>query len=187
MKSEKNIFSRYEKEDNRYIIQISTNTYRDLFNKYDRTSSLIKRDLNDDLANYLFDAASDLYGRDFYICLNIHDEKRTEELEEMVNRGVDSYFEHEIHKIIKRRSQVAMKIAIHFLLAIACLFISYILNQVIALDSFLYMLFVESSVIAAWVLMWPILSDFMYDLFDIRRTLGIYKKIVDADLKFHYV
>ena len=69
MKSKRKILERYEKSDNRYVIQISSNTFRDLFNKYDQTSSFVKRDLNYDLADYLFESASDLEGREFYVCL----------------------------------------------------------------------------------------------------------------------
>jgi hypothetical protein len=187
MKSERKIFERYEKENNRYIIQISTNTLRDLFNKYDRTSSFIKRDLNQDLAEYLFESASDLDGREFYVCLNLHSEKQADELEENVNRGIDSYFEYEINKIEKKREQILIKIILHVLLAIVCFFLSYMLNKFIKVDSFLYVLFVESIVIAAWVLMWPVFSDFIYELFAIRHTIKIYKKIIDADLKFNYI
>ena len=106
MKSEKRILKRYERENGRYIIRISTNTFRDLFNKYDRASSFHKRDLNRDLAEYLFESASDLYRRDYFVCLNLHAEKKSAELEEKVNKGIDSYFEYEGNKIDKKRKQV---------------------------------------------------------------------------------
>ena len=187
MKSERKILERYEKENNQYIIQISTNAFRDLFNKYDRTSSFIKRDLDYDLAEYLFESASDLDGREFYICLNLYAEQQSDVLEEKVNKGIDSYFEYEAHKIEKRRRQVVKKIILHILLAVICIFISYTLDKVLTTDSFLYVLFVESIVIAAWVLMWPVFSDFIYELLDIKQTIKIYRKLVNAELKFNYL
>ena len=187
MKSKRKILERYEKLDDRYVIQISSDTFRDLFNKYDRTSSFVKRDLNYDLADYLFESASDLDGRDFYVCLNLHAEKQSDKLEEKVNRGIDSYFEYESHKIERKKKSIVVKIILHSALSIFCFFISYMLNKLINVDSFLYMLFVESIVVAAWVLMWPVFSDFVYDLVKIRKTKSIYKNIIDAELKFNYI
>ncbi|TFH01336.1 MAG: hypothetical protein E4H13_05205 [Calditrichales bacterium] len=187
MNSEKKILERYEKENNRYIIQISSNTFRDLFNKYDRVSSFIKRDLNSDFAEYLYESATDLYGRDFYVCLNLHTEEQSDELEDKVNKGIDNYFEYERNIVDTKRKQVVKKIIIHVLLAIVCFFISFTFNKIIIIDSFLHMLFVESLVIAAWVLMWPVFSDFFYELFKIRQTKNIYNKIIDAELKFNYI
>ena len=187
MKSGKDILARYEKDNDRYALQISANTFRDLFNKYDRVSSFIKRDLNYNLAEYLFESATDLYGRDFYICLNLHTEEQSDELEKIVNEGIDSYFEYEKNKIDKKKKQIAKRMVIHFVLAIVCLFISYTSNNIITADSFLYKLLVDSLVIAAWVLMWPVFSDFFYELYEIRHTKIIYTNIIDAELKFKYI
>lgn len=187
MHSERKILERYEKENNQYIIQISTNAFKDLFNKLDRTSSFIKRDLDYDLAEYLFESASDLERREFYICLNLYAEQQSDVLEEKVNKGIDSYFEYETHKIEKQRRQVIKKIILHIILAVVCFFISYTLNQVLTIDSFLYVLFVESIVIAAWVLLWPVFSDFIYELLKIKQTIKIYRKLINAELKFNYL
>jgi len=187
MKSEKKILKRYEKVDGRYIIQISTNHFRDLFNKFDRASSFIRRDLDYDLADYLFESASDLQNRPFYIRLNLHAEKQSEELEKKVNQGIDSYFEYESNKIKKRKRSIIQRIFVHIVLAILCIFISYTLNRVINTESFLYVVFVESIVIAAWVLMWPVFSDFIYELVEFRRNIKIYKKLVEAEIKFNYL
>lgn len=187
MKSEKKILERYEKENNQYAIQISTNAFRELFDKYDRTSSFIKRDLDNDLAEYLFDSASDLERREFYVCLNLYAEQQSDALEEKVNKGIDSYFEYEAHKIEKKRRKVVRKIILHITLAVICFFLSYTLNKALTTDSFLYVLFVESIAIAVWVLLWPVFSDFIYELLEIKQTLRTYRKLINAKLKFNYL
>ena len=187
MKSKRKILERYEKSDNKYVIQISSNTFRDLFNKYDQTSSFVKRDLNYDLADYLFESASDLEGREFYVCLNLHAEKRSDQLEEIVNKGIDSYFEYESHKIQRKIKHIVIKIILHTALSMLCFSISFMLNRFINADSFLYVLFVESIVVAAWVLMWPVFSDFVYELVEIRKTRKIYRNIIEAELRFNYI
>jgi hypothetical protein len=187
MRFVKKILKRYEKDDYRYVIKISTDYFRDLFNKFDRTSSFIKRDLDYDLADYLFDSASDLEGREFYIKINLHSENKSEELENKVNQGIDSYFDFELQKTQKRKRTVIKKIFVHIILAVICFFISYISNKIINIDTFLYVLFVRSIVIAAWVLMWPVFSDFIYELLEIIKIIKIYKKLIDAEIKFTYL
>ena len=161
MKTGKKILERYEKDKNRYIIQISTNGFRDLFDKFDKTSSFIKRDLDHELAEYLFDSASELEGRPFYVKFNFTSEGVSEELENKVNKGIDSYFEYEMHKSEKDKRTILKKISVHFVLAVLCIFISFTLDNIINTESFWHVLFVESIVIAAWVLMWPVFSDFI--------------------------
>lgn len=187
MKSEKKIFERYEKDANQYVIQISTNNFRDLFHKFDKTSSFIKRDLDLDFAEYLFDSATDLKGRSFYISLSLQSEKKSVEFEDKVNKGIDSYFEYESNKIVKQKKKVVKRIFLHIILAISCFFISYSLSNIIDTESFLHVLFVESIIIAAWVLMWPVFSDFIYELLEAQETIKTYKKLIDADLKFSYL
>lgn len=187
MKSDRNILDRYEKEDGKYIIQISTNNFRDLFNKFDRTSSFIIRDLDYDFAEYLYESVSDLVKRDFCICLNLYQEKQSIELESKVNKGIDNYFEYEIHKNEIKKQSVVRNIFVHVFLSLICFFLSYTLSKIINVDSLMYVLFVESIVIAAWVLMWPVFSDFIYELHENKKTTEIYKRLIDADLKFNYL
>lgn len=186
MKSEKKILERYEKNNNKYVIRISTNNFRDLFNKFDSTSSFIKRDLDYDFADYLFESATDLKGRNFYISLYLQSEKKSVELENKVNKGIDSYFEYESHKVEKKKKQVIKKIFLHIILAVLCFFISYTLNSIINTETFLHVLFVESIIIAAWVLMWPVFSDFIYELMEAQEIIKNYKKLIDADIEFTY-
>lgn len=187
MKSERKILERYEKENGRYIIQISTNNFRDLFNKFDRTSSFIKRDLDYDFAEYLYESASELIKRDFFICLNLQNEKQSKELEQKVNSGIDNYFEYETQRIENKKKGVVRKIIVHVILALICFFFSYILNKVIDSDTLLYVLFVESIIIAALVLMWPVFSDYIYELLNINQSKVIYRRLIDAELKFKYL
>lgn len=187
MKKRKSVLERYEKEGSLYVIQISTDYFRDLFNEFDRTASFIKRDLNYDFAEYLVDSAEDLDGRDFILSLNLHSESKSIELEDKVNKGIDNYFEYETNIMEKKKTQIRKRILLHIFLAVLCFFVSYSLNKIISADSFLHMLFVESTLLAAWVLMWPVFSEFIYNLLSIRKKTDIYKKLIDAELKFTYL
>lgn len=183
----KKFFDRYEWDGKEYVISISTNHFRDLFNKFDRTSSFIKRDLDYDFAEYLYESAIDLAGKPFYIRLDLHQEKRSDNLEKKVYQGIDSYFEYEVQKIDRQMGRVIWKIIIHSVIAIGCFFISYILNKYIKTSAFYYILFVESIVIAAWVFMWPVFSDFIYKLLNTRKTRKIYNLLIDAPIVFNYI
>lgn len=187
MKTKKGVLERYENEDSVYIIQISTNNFRDLFNEFDRTASFIKRDLNYDFAEYLIDSAEDLDGCDFILSLHLHSENKSIELENKVNKGIDNYFEYETHIIEKKKTQIQKRVFLHILLATICFFVSFSLNKIINTDSFLHMLFVESTLIAAWVLMWPVFSDFIYKLLSFKKKIKLYKKLINAELKFTYL
>lgn len=187
MKTKQSILERYEKHGNTYLIQVSTNNFKSLFNEFDRTASFIKRDLNYDFAEYLFESAEDLVCHNFKICLNLHSENKSMELEDKVNKGIDNYFEYEINLITKEKIKVKKRIFIHILIATICFFISFTLNKIINSESFFHMLFVESTLIAAWVLMWPVFSEFIYNLNGIKKKIDVYNKIISAKIEFRYM
>lgn len=183
----KKIAEYYERDGETFVIRISTNHFRDLFHKFDRSSSFVKRELDYDFADYLYESALDLDKYSFYIRIDLHAEKKSEELENKVYKGIDNYFEYEMHRVAKRMREIIRKIVIHLLLAISCIFISYYLNQHIREQAFYYILFVESIVIAAWVFMWPLFSDFFYELVDDWKTMQVYKTLIDSQIMFNYI
>ncbi len=183
----KKVLERYEKSDDRYIISIWTRNIRDLFISFDRSSSFAKRDLDYDFADYLYESASDLDGKPFFIRLDIHQDIHNSDMEEKVYKAIDNYFEYEINRIEKRRRKIVKKMFIHTILALLCISLSYVLTRYIKAESFLYTLFVESIVIAAWVFMWPVFSDFIYELTEEGNAKKIYRQIADAEIKFNYI
>lgn len=185
--NEKKVLERYEKDGKKYVISVSTNRFKDLFEDFDRSSSFLKRDLDYDFAEYLYESAEDLENREFYIRLVFHKEMESPDKEKKINQGIDNYFKYENHKLEKLNRNIAKKIVIHFLLAFLCLFTSFFFSQYLQNRSFTSVLFGESLMIASWVFMWPIFSDFIYELLANRRVEKIHQKLIDAKICFRYL
>jgi len=184
--SHRKVLDRYEKIDDQYVISVWTRKIKDLFTSFDRSSSFSKRDLDYEFAEYLYESASELERKNFIIRLDIHEDQYCQELEDKVYKAIDNYFEYEINLMKKRRRKIFSKLAIHMILSIACISISYILTKYIKSDSYLHTLFVESIIIAAWVFMWPVFSDFIYELIGEGHNKKIYQRLIDAEIRFNY-
>ncbi len=184
--SHRKVLERYEKKDDKYVVSIWIRKMRDLFRSFDRSSSFIKRDLDYEFAEYLYESATELDGKPFFIRLDIHEDQYVEEMETKVYSAIDNYFEYEINLLKKRRRRILSKVAIHMILALSCISLSYTLTKYIKSDSYLHTLFVESIIIAAWVFMWPVFSDFIYELIHEGHSKKIYQRIIDADITFNY-
>jgi hypothetical protein len=182
------IINRYKKNRKGIVVlDITIQSYKNLFNKYDLNSSFIKRDLNQDLADYLIESVEDIGSNEFKIQINLP--KKEEKLidETKIERSINGYYSYLIGISKKSIFKIAKRILIHMFIAIILLFTYLILGQKMHNNpSLIESAFIESLAIAMWVLMWPIFSDFIYEILDEQKLIKIYKKIRFAKIEFNY-
>jgi hypothetical protein len=66
--SRKQILSRYARtEDGKVIIEVGTARIQDLYHDFDKTTPYLRKDLDEQLVDYLSDAAREIGGDDFVI------------------------------------------------------------------------------------------------------------------------
>lgn len=88
----KHILNRYDKtSNNELIIKISTNKFENLFNNFDSHSSFLKKDLNQELVDYIIESASEISEERFIIRFYFDEEINKENFSKL-EESFDIYF-----------------------------------------------------------------------------------------------
>ena len=157
----RNVLSRYEKdEQGNIILDVNARRVEDLYNDFDKSAPYIRRDLDQDLADYLVECARELGRVQFTIRFALADSP-DEERSLRIRRSLNTYFlylaETEIQKILKmfRRSSIL------FAIGLGILFAAVSLNRMLGPEwSVTANVFAEGLTIAAWVSLWEALAIF---------------------------
>lgn len=179
------ILSRYEcDEDGNLIIDVSAARVEDLYNNFDRDAPYIRRDLDQNFADYLTECARELGASPYIIRLtlvHLPDELKSSR----IRRSLYSYFNYlsevEAGKILHmfRRS------AILFGIGLSILFVSVWFNELIGSErSVTANVFAEGLTIAAWVSLWEALAIFLIEWFPHRRSVSLYRRLAATALVF---
>ncbi|MDX1804284.1 MAG: hypothetical protein R3292_09385 [Alcanivorax sp.] len=182
----RDILSRYERDaDGRVIIDVSANRVEDLYNNFDKSAPYIRRDLDQDLADYLIACARELEGEpviiQFTLACQLDPQQRSR-----IQGSLNSYFgylaelEHESILKMFRRS------AIFFVIGLVILFASVSLNQFLGHQrSVTANVFAEGLTVAAWVSLWEALAVFLVEWFPRRRNVALYRRLAGSQTVFH--
>jgi hypothetical protein len=179
------VLSRYEGDgEGNIIVDVAASRVEDLYNDFDKSAPYIKRDLDEDLADYLIGCARELGRAPFTIRFTLEnppDEPRSSR----VRRSLNTYFlylaEAEIQKILQMFRRSAMLFAI----GLAILFASLSLNRLLGPDrSVTANVFAEGLTIAAWVSLWEALAIFLVEWFPHRKNVVLFRRMAQTRLVF---
>ncbi|TDT51336.1 hypothetical protein [Fonticella tunisiensis] len=172
-------------ETGNYIIEISLDTYSDIFNDWDH-STIMKRDLNPDLSEFLNGCSADIplrYGVD--IVFYISNQARNREVEEKITQKLKNYYSFYLrsHKrLLKdyyKRTVVYAGASFSFLAA--SIFLENILPESIFFETLL-----EGLDIGGWVFLWEAISFFFFRRKKILNTIRGYERFVNSSVYFRY-
>ncbi len=183
------VLERYDKTDKgEYIISIKADSYKALFNEFDFSSSFWKRDLREAFVNYLIDCADEIgLKNSFILTIILPESEATPAVEQKFNSALKHYFYYLIHLSRKGIKKIITKISFNFIISIALLIVAFFTNQSEGnKNSMLYSIFNEGLYIAIWVLMWPVFSDFLFDLKEELGNIRIYKRISGVTISHKY-
>jgi hypothetical protein len=182
---EKDILERYARNsDGGVIIDIAANRIEDLYSDYDKSAPYLKKDLEQDLVDYLVDSVREVGRERFVIQFSI---AGTVGLEPMsrVKMSIQKYFFYlkELERReLKRMSRTSL---ILFIVGIAILTLSVWVNRVFEADeTVLRAVFAEGLTVAAWVSLWESLATFLINWAPHRRKIRLYERIADATVLF---
>jgi len=184
-----NVLERYDRTDSgEYIVSVKADSYKALFNEYDFSSSYWKRDLREDFVTYLIDCVEEIgLKNDFIMNIILPLDEKTDTIEQKFNSALKNYFYYLIHLSRKRIRKILTKISFNFFISIALLVVAFFTNQMEGdKSSMLYSIFSEGLYIAIWVLMWPVFSDFLFDLKEELGNIKIYKRISGVTIFHEY-
>ena len=179
------ILERYpQMPDGCYVIDINAGCISDLYNDFDRIAPYVRKELDQDLVDYITDSARDLGKVEYLIRFRLQ-EQASEDLQARIIKSINSYFLY-LRSIELSELGRMMKTSLGFLLiGIFILFLSVWVNGSITDDSsVIQKVFAEGLTVAAWVAMWESLATFLFNWTPISRKVRLYKRIASTPVQF---
>jgi len=182
---QKTILERYPQlSDGRYVIDINSGKPGDLYNDFDKFAPYVRKELDQDLVDYITDSARELAKVNYLIQFRLL-EPADDELQARIAKSINSYFLYlrsfEIDELWR-----TMRISLVFLVVgIGLLFLSVWVNSAITpTSSVVSKVFAEGLTVAAWVAMWEALATFLVNWAPISRKIALYKRIANTPVLF---
>ncbi len=185
MSSKHSVQSRYERDMHGMLcLDVATDKAEDLYNNFDRNAPYIRRDLNQDLVDYLTDCAEELLPQIFAIRFTFN-QHHDEDTFERIRRSVATYFQYLAGKERMQMHKMFTRSTMFVLIGTAILVCSVLLSRWIGLErGVIANVFAEGVNIAAWVALWEALAVFLVDWYPRRKQMRIYLTLAQAPLLF---
>ena len=180
----RDVLDRYEQAaSGGYIIDVAAVNVEALYDDFDRSAPYVRRDLNQDLVDFLIDSARDLAGVRFCICFTL-DEPPAHDKLLRVERSVNRFFRYLAE--IERTTVRAMIRKSLVLLAIGAgiLSLAVWVNLLVEPRSVPGRVLAEGLTVAAWVSLWEALAIFLIEWFPRRRDIVLYQRLAATELRF---
>jgi len=181
----KDILDRYSRTpDGRIIIDISAGNIADLYSYFDRSSPYHKKELDQELVDYLIESVREIGNEDFVIQF-MFSEPLEAGLKERLQNSVSNYFIY--LKELEFRELAGMRRTSLTLLAVGISIISFSVwfNRRISVESsVLISVFAEGLTVAAWISLWEALATFIVNWMPHRRQIRLYERVAVADIFF---
>lgn len=171
-------------EDGSIIIDIDVKKVDFLFNNFDKNAPYIKRDLDQDLVEYLMDSVQEIGKEPFIIYFRIS-ERINKSLESRLRTSIQNYFLYSRELEYRELKQMRRTSLILFSIGIGILTISvWITRYLFPQDSVLSNVFSESLAVAAWVSLWEALATFLINWAPHRRQIRNSERLAYARILF---
>ena len=179
------VLNRYARAvDGRIVIDVAARRVEDLYNDFDKSAPYIRRDLDQDLCEYLVNCAMELKRNPFVVRFTLEnppDDSR----QSRICRSINAYFLYLAEAERQKVTQMFRKAAILFCVGLAILFVSVWVNQALGAErSVVGNVFAQGLTVAAWVSLWESLAIVLIEWFPHRRSILLYRRLADAGLIF---
>ena len=179
------ILDRYWRtEDNAIIIDVTTERVEDLYNDFDRNAPYVRKDLDDELSEYLVSAVSEIGKADFVIRFRFNQPADAEVISRLTD-SIRSYFNYKKDLQNGKLGKMLRTSAIFLVAGLVILGLSIALNEKIAgTDAVVLDVFAQGLTVAAWVSLWEALANFLINWTPYVRMRNNYDRIIHAQLLF---
>lgn len=179
------LLNRYDRDpEGRIVIDVAAERVEDLYNNFDKNVPYVRRDLDEDLVDYLIDCAREIGNLPFLIRFSLNHAPDESHLAR-IRGSIDGYFHYLIETERMNIRQMFRRSAILFLIGLGILSVSVWVNRWLAgSDSVVGMVFAEGLTVAAWVSLWEALAVFLIEWLPHRRNIRIYRRLSQAPLQF---
>lgn len=185
MASPEHIHNRYERSpDGSLCIDVAADKAEDLYNNFDRDAPYIRRDLSEDLTDYLNESAAELLPHAFAIRFTFS-QHHDEDTLTRIRNSIATFFLYMAEQERRMLRRLLIRSGIFLLVGITILVVSVVLNRTFGAESGIVdNVFAEGVNIAAWVALWEALAVFLVDWYPHRRQLRINLALANAPLLF---
>jgi hypothetical protein len=175
-----------DKATDAFIISVVLKNYANIFNELD-PAPFRKRDLDQDLRDYLEDSSADIPLKyDIILQFNISVEAKALEKEEKIESGLKTYFSFVRDQMGSRIRRSYEKSVIYVFGAFILLSASYLLRLVLTSNIF-FTILIEGITIGGWVFLWEAISTFAFRNRELKSKYRQYKRFAKATIQFSYI
>lgn len=182
---EKQILDRYNRTaDNKIQIDIAAGKIEEIYNDFDKFAPYVKKELNQDLVEYIIDAVSEIGDEQFIINFNFATVTDVN-LISRVQSSIQNYFLYLQELEFRELSAMVRTSIIQFSIGVVILSISVWINQHIkGYNNVVTQVFAQGLNVAAWVSLWHAISTFLINWAPHRKQIKMYQRISTASIRF---
>ncbi|MFO1435057.1 MAG: hypothetical protein U1F34_01290 [Gammaproteobacteria bacterium] len=179
------LLDRYDRtNDGHIIIDVTATRAEDLYNNFDKSAPYIRRDLDQDLVDYLIGCAKEIRPQPFVLRFAF-DHPLDESVQSRIRRSVNAYFVYLAESEQQRMMDMFRRAAIFLLIGLAILFLALSANRAPGVErSVLVNVVAEGLTVAAWVSLWESLAILLVEWPPYRRNTMLYKRLAGAEVNF---
>ena len=180
------VLSRYERDErNRIVIDVAAERTEDLYNFFDKQAPYMRRDLDQELADYLIACVRELPPREPFVVRFTLAEPPDEEKRGRIRASVENFFRYSAELERAAISRMLHKAAVLSAVGIAVMFIAVWVRQWLGESrSVVGDVFAEGLTVAAWVSMWEAVAVVLIEWWPRRRAGRRYERLSAAEVGF---
>jgi uncharacterized protein YcgL (UPF0745 family) len=183
----KEIAERYEyTAGGEVIIDVSTQKVEDLYNDFDKRSHFLKKDLNEDLVDYIVESATEIGNEKFIIQFHLEAHAHKEDISRVKN-SIQNFFIYMQKLEEKKMKQMARTSFILLFIGLVFATISILLSKSDTIhNSVTLAVIAEGLTVAAWISLWEALATFLIKWRPYKKRIALYNKIENAKIEFYF-
>jgi hypothetical protein len=182
------VLSRYDfTPDGKAEIATRVNDYRVLFRKHDNSVSFVKRDLDPDFVEYILECLDELGSKvPFVLKISLPNASAGSCCAE-IRESIKAYFIYMIALCRRGIKKILNRIFFQAGISLGILTVVYLSETLpFSRETLFYKIVHEGLNIVAWVMLWPVFSEFIYNIRQEAKQIKIYNRILAADILFDY-
>jgi hypothetical protein len=184
MRRHQHALERYERDAAGIpCVDVATERAGDLYSYFDRFSPYLRRDLEQDLVDYLLACAEEIHPQPFVVRFSFA-QAADGETQQRIRHSMNSFFTYLLEKERLTLRRMVYRSVVFLLLGLLILLAAVLLRGWTAPHPVVLDVIAEGVNIAGWISMWEALATFAVDWFPHRRNLRLYRNLASAQLRF---
>jgi hypothetical protein len=182
------ITNRYEFTDkNEAIIDVSVHNVESLYSNFDRTAPYSKKDLDEELVDYLTDSAREIRKYKFVIRISLsHPPDKT--LIDRVKNSINTYYAYLRELEIRRIKEMFKRSSILFVVGLVLLALAIeVTRRLTVQHGVLTEVFAQGLTVAAWVSLWEAIANLFLEWSPHKKNISLYNKLMNAPVTFRHL